>query len=162
MLVGVRRLGPADWKKLRVLRLRALRDSPEAFLGDVEREETYSGNYWQSKCTQEYWFVAEVGEIATGFANLARAVNKAEPMHIESMWVDPECRGTGVGRAIVQRLEAEVKYLGESEIRLWVFEENADGRSFFQRLGYQGPTKAQKLDLGPRIVVEQEFRKELK
>jgi GNAT superfamily N-acetyltransferase len=161
MGVRVCRLSVDDWETLRMLRLRALEESPGAFLGDFGHEMDRPDIYWRDKCSVEYWFVANVGVAATGLAKLAQPVDGPESMHIESMWVVPEYRRTGVGRAIVRRLETAARNLGESEIRLWIFTENKSGRVFFERLGYGGPVKLQLLSVGTINTFEQEFRKDL-
>src|SRR3954469_25553517 len=68
MGVRIRRLTIADWKLLRALRLRALEQSPRAFLGDTARESTRPEGRWQQKCSDEYWFVADVGDVASGWS----------------------------------------------------------------------------------------------
>ena len=155
--VRIRRLTTADWELLRALRQCALRQSPRVFLGDVARESAWSEGRWQLKCSDEYWFVADVGDVASGLANLARAEDGSDLMYIESMWVDPGHRLAGVGRALVRFLEAAALDLGESEIRLWVLRGNDAGRMFFERLGYLGPIKEQSLDVGTSRAGELEF-----
>jgi GNAT superfamily N-acetyltransferase len=55
---------------------------------------------------------------------------------ILAMYVDPVFWGTGVGRALMAAALAELTgRRGCAEVRLWVLEENAQARRFYERAG---------------------------
>lgn len=69
--------------------------------------------------------------IPIGVARLQR--NSPEQGQIRYMAVEPAWRGRGVGRALVEALEAQARALGMNEIVLDAREESV---VFYQRLGY--------------------------
>lgn len=55
-------------------------------------------------------------------------------LYIDTLWVDASCRGRGIGRALLEAVEAEAKKLGCSIAHLDSFD--FQGKDFYQRLGY--------------------------
>lgn len=157
----VARLTPDDWSTLRRLRLAALANSPSAFLGDPEDELALGEQGWRSESERSRWFVAWRDGVPVGLGKLYRSADLTESMHIESMWVDPAARGSGVARALIEAMEAEARSLGEDRLGLWVFQGNPGARDMYRHLGYQGPSRVQRLELGDRIEVEEEYLKSL-
>lgn len=55
---------------------------------------------------------------------------------IYSVAVDPETRGRGLGKALVQQAESRARDLGCEQMRLEVREDNAAARGLYAALGY--------------------------
>lgn len=161
MSAAIKRLGRDDWTTLKRLRLHALSDSPAAFLGDPADEAIQPADYWRAKCSEEMWFTAELNGQSAGIARLNPEGAPNECMHIESMWVDPEFRRTGVARALVAALEREAALLGETQLALWVFEANRLARDLYVSLGYKGPRRKQSLRTTEGVLIEEEYLKPL-
>jgi GNAT superfamily N-acetyltransferase len=56
---------------------------------------------------------------------------------IGAIYVQPEFIGTGVGTAIVGRVEAIARAAGALAMKLWVLEQNAKARRFYEKCGYR-------------------------
>lgn len=56
--------------------------------------------------------------------------------YISSLYVSPGAQGGGYGRRLLARAEEELKALGATAARLWVFEQNAPSRRFYERSGW--------------------------
>jgi putative acetyltransferase len=54
-----------------------------------------------------------------------------KPGWLEHLYVHPNWHGRGVGRALL-----EVAREGQDELRLWVFQGNANARRFYERHGF--------------------------
>lgn len=79
----------------------------------------------------EVTLVAEVGgEVAAGAFLRPTPQGEAELM---SLYVDPDRRGSGLGRAL---LEEGFSRMPQPEQVLWVLEDNAPARRFYERLGF--------------------------
>lgn len=52
-----------------------------------------------------------------------------------AVYVHPDRQGLGAGRALMDAAVAELARRGATEIRLWVLEENARSRRFYERYG---------------------------
>jgi GNAT superfamily N-acetyltransferase len=74
--------------------------------------------------------VAERAEEAVGVA-LAR------PEWLEGLYVAPEWWGKGVADELHDRALEVVRELGSAQIHLWVLEENARARRFYERRGWR-------------------------
>jgi GNAT superfamily N-acetyltransferase len=74
--------------------------------------------------------VAERAEEAVGVA-LAR------PEWLEGLYVAPEWWGKGVADELHARALEVVRELGSAQIHLWVLEENARARRFYERRGWR-------------------------
>src|SRR5699024_6752848 len=97
----VRELEPEDWRTWRALRLRALRDAPDAFASTLastlEREARDGEAYWRGYFTRSGpTLIAEVDGIPAGMARVV-VEDAVGPADLFSMWVAPEARGRGVG-----------------------------------------------------------------
>jgi ribosomal protein S18 acetylase RimI-like enzyme len=52
------------------------------------------------------------------------------------IYVDPEHQGRGAGRALMDAAVARLRESGLAEVRLWVLEDNAPARRFYERYGF--------------------------
>lgn len=53
-----------------------------------------------------------------------------------AVYVEPRRQGRGAGRALLDAAVAALGNAGVSEVRLWVLEENAPSRRFYERYGF--------------------------
>lgn len=144
-MISARRLDPDDWRLWRELRLRALEDAPWAFGSTVEQV--------LARDTEEHWrdgvswpripFVAEadgrpaaMGRLLFGDDPVYGDVPGARAELI-SVWVAPEHRGHGVGRAL---LAACIDHLAaqhpQTRLLLAVVETNAPARRLYESCGF--------------------------
>ncbi|MCI3178718.1 acetyltransferase [Caulobacter sp. CCUG 60055] len=71
-------------------------------------------------------WVAEEGGRATGFMGLSQA-------HVDSLFIDPDARGRGIGR----RLMAHARSLVGGALSVDVNEQNDQAVGFYRRIGFQ-------------------------
>ncbi|HWD81467.1 MAG TPA: GNAT family N-acetyltransferase [Kribbella sp.] len=136
-------LGADDWPIAREVRLRALKDSPTAYLADYEDEVTVGEAGWRERFTRMRWVVARDAGRIVGLASSVRVAGRPSyERHIESVWVDPRYRRNGVLRAILGRLAAEEPDV--TEWRVWVLDTNTVARQVYDRLGFS-PTGERQL-----------------
>ncbi|MGH9040596.1 MAG: GNAT family N-acetyltransferase [Acidimicrobiia bacterium] len=134
----VRRLAPDDVDILRDIRLRALRDAPDAFWITYEVEVAYGDEEWRRWLTTAALFVAEddADGPAIGLAGgIADAKNAGEALLI-SMWVDPAHRGAGLADQLVAAVTGWAASQGRPTVRLHVVEGNERALRCYQRLGF--------------------------
>jgi ribosomal protein S18 acetylase RimI-like enzyme len=121
-------LRPATLETVRPLRLRALRENPEAFGSTLEREQDLPDADW------DFWvrdsLVAFAGDTPVGMANLKLDGDGAQ---LFGMWVAPEARGRGVGELLVNAL---IERAGDRPIVLCVAETAPAARRLYERLGF--------------------------
>lgn len=74
----------------------------------------------------------------------------SDTLLMDGIFVQPEARGQGVGKALLQAVEAHAVSLGLSKVRLDVIDTNPRARALYERQGYAETSVAQ---LGPLSVV---------
>lgn len=125
-----------DWKLLQDLRLRALEESPDAFLSKADTGRAGDEAHWRGRCTRDVWVVARTGRQVIGIA-CSNQDSEQPPYsrHIESVWVDPEHREKGVLRAMLAylvELEPDVR-----DWFVWVLDGNELAREVYEHLGFE-------------------------
>ena len=60
-----------------------------------------------------------------------------EAGYVASLYVSPAAQGSGTGRLLLAEAEQRLRARGARRARLWVFEENAPSRSFYERQGWR-------------------------
>jgi GNAT superfamily N-acetyltransferase len=135
--VRIRRLGVDDVEVLREMRLRALRDAPDAFWTTYESEIDQPLEDWRRWLAVAALFVAEDDLGPGGMAGGMVDPDDAAMAWLVSMWVAPERRGSGTADQLVAAVSAWATSVGRRRIRLHVEEHNARALRCYQRLGFQ-------------------------
>jgi len=131
----VTRLGESDWERLRAVRLRALRDAPDAYGSSVEREEGHDEATWRAMVARGAWWVAvcdarDVGVVAGGDRE-----HDGERW-VYSMWVEATRRGTGDAVALLDAVVRWALEQGASSLGLDVTDRVPRARRFYERYGF--------------------------
>ena len=135
----IRELGEQEWELLRELRLRALRESPDAFSPLAEDVAREPDDYWRRGArmlASEHarLFVAERDGAAVGLVSATAAAGTG---YIGAMWIDPAARGGGLGRALLGSACAWLRARGCAPLALTVTETNAAAIALYESAGFQ-------------------------
>lgn len=107
--ITARVLAGPDWQVYRDLRLRALKDSPDAFGTTYEESCQRPDEYWMSRL-KDLSADADLPLVAEGSGRqVGLAWGRIEPAdpgtaQVFQMWVVPAWRGRGVGRLLLRRI----------------------------------------------------------
>lgn len=99
--VEIRLFEPADWAAFRQVRLRGLADTPEAFGTTFAEAQARTERDWRCALTDRVQYVATTEGVDIGTVGGMRD-EKRGGVHLISMWVAPEARGTGVADLLVR------------------------------------------------------------
>ncbi|WP_165969509.1 GNAT family N-acetyltransferase [Nonomuraea terrae] len=134
--IEIVRLGPDEGERLKHVRLRALRDTPDAFASTYESESAFPAETWAERLTnpESRWWVARAGD-GTDVGLVCLRMEETGG-HLLSMWVAPEARGSGAGSRLVDAAVAWTRDAGAERVRLWVVDANEGGRAFYLRKGF--------------------------
>jgi ribosomal protein S18 acetylase RimI-like enzyme len=136
-------LTSADWRMLRVARLEALLDSPQAFTSNYAHESAWSEPDWRRAFDGSTWIIAREAENVIGLARSVGEGGGPATRHLESIWVAPNHRRRGVLRALLQAIaEIELK-MGVADLLLWVLEDNPDAQHAYEALGFEATGERQ-------------------
>jgi ribosomal protein S18 acetylase RimI-like enzyme/SAM-dependent methyltransferase len=143
--LSVRRLSADQWATFAEIRLRALRESPDAFgatyEGSVDNDEAAwrgwlaGGAGWDGVVNS---FVVDDDDGPFGIATCAVFDEAPGVAHLFSMWVDPACRRLGAGRLLVEAVVARARELGAQEVMLRVTEGNDAAAALYASCGFVG------------------------
>lgn len=136
VLLGTRRLRSAEWRILRETRLRALIDSPRAFIARHHQERWLSDDQWQQRLRNAVWVVATESDAVIGMAGLVGGY-PGEPEHIESIWVAPTHRNQGVFTSLLDRVADIARGAQLNDLWLWVLEDNLGAWDAYVRSGFE-------------------------
>jgi ribosomal protein S18 acetylase RimI-like enzyme len=141
----IRRLTSADGTAFREIRLRALRERPDAFLVSAEEEEREPPTAWTDRLREKertrddvilgallnHRLVGTVGYFRERFEKTRhRAV-------VWGMYVAPEARRKGVGRALLDVAIRDLKSLGDVDVvHLSVIATNVAARALYRTAGF--------------------------
>lgn len=134
----LRRLTPDDASAYRELRLRALREHPDAFTSsweDDQRQPVAASE--QRLAAQAFWGAFEDG-VLVGMVGLERRA-RAKERHkgtVVGMYVAPEHAGRGAGEALLQALLAHARAEGLRQLVLTVTEGNGRAQRLYERAGF--------------------------
>jgi len=137
----VRRIADDEWAVLRELRLLSLSDAPEAFGQTHANAVAIADAEWQSNARsasrgdRRAWFIARADDGQdVGLVQARR--RPPEDCLVFSMWVAPDARRSGCGRALIGAVREWSAGWGARRIVLWVFGANEGAQRFYERLGF--------------------------
>jgi ribosomal protein S18 acetylase RimI-like enzyme len=142
--VEIRQITPADAAAWWTLRLRALRESPEAF-GSTHDEAvdrplaSAAARALPDDDAPDNFTLGAFTDRLVGFVGFEREEGRKN-RHKGSIWgmfVAPESRGQGIGRALLAALVARARQQADLEqIILTVVSENAAARELYRSFGF--------------------------
>jgi L-amino acid N-acyltransferase YncA len=107
------------------------------------------------------WVVAEAGQVR-GFAATGAIRDRRDGLaaagEVFAIYLVPEARGLGLGRALFAHAVDDLRDRGFDPIVVWVFEANADARRFYEAAGFEPDGERQPLDLGETSLPEIRYR----
>ena len=130
----VRPVREGEGDRLRELRLRALADAPDAFVATVERDAARPARQWADLAAGGAVFVAEREAEWAGLAGVRPAGE--DSADVWGMWVAPEHRGAGVGRALIDAVAAWARPRGLGRLQLGVSEAAPAAEAMYAAAGF--------------------------
>lgn len=143
-LIEIAAFSVSQWKAYRNLRLRAIQESPQAFLDTEEQTRAFPGKKWKQRLAD-----AAAGKSWQLFAKLdgklvgmIGAYRSGEDIHNDSatavgLWVAPKARGNGVGRKLMETLVDALEKKSIKTVYLSVNVEQKAAVSLYKKLGFQ-------------------------
>ena len=165
--LDIRRVGAGEWRELRALRLRALRDAPLAFGSTLERESGYDQARWRRQASSAAAGADDVAIVAVAdgrFVGMARGyLGPSEELQPQTVvwligvYVEPAWRRRGIARALSAEVVGWARERGVAEVHLHVADWNQAARRIYEELGFTASGATTTLAHEPSVI-EAEMR----
>lgn len=137
--IHVRVLRQDEWQAYKDVRLRALRESPEAFVASVEEESDFPDERWQERMVRSRRLLAEddgqvVGVVSVGTGHRTDIPGAGE---LFGLWVQADRRGSGVARRLLEKAAAVGRDVGLRQLVYWVGTDNGRAVAFASSFGFR-------------------------
>ena len=155
----LRKLAPDEVGLHRDLRLRALGDAPDSFGEAVTEAAVRPISYWQeltrsvTEPARDVMFLACEGDDILGsvYGLLDRA--RTDTGRVGGMWVGPDWRRRGVGRALLQEVISWARERSLSRLGLWAPAHNPAAIALYSRAGFRNTGDQRPLPTNPTLSI---------
>lgn len=139
--IDVRVLREEEWEQYRDVRLRALTESPEAFVADIETETDYDEDLWRARMRRSERLLAEREGEAVGIVSVRDNEDLFEnAAEVFGLWVVPQLRGAGIAARLVESAAQTAADGGRTQLVYWVGTDNGRAVAFASSYGFR-PTE---------------------
>jgi ribosomal protein S18 acetylase RimI-like enzyme len=139
--VDIRRATPEDAAAVAVVQVRGHRFAYAGLLPQPASDELWIAQrtlVWRGELAADHprhTFIAERDGDAVGFVTCGPSDDGASG-EVFAIYLEPAVVGSGVGRALMDHALASLRARGCADALLWVLEENARARAFYERGGW--------------------------
>jgi GNAT superfamily N-acetyltransferase len=155
--VTIEHVSPAMAFLYKAVRLRALRDSPTAFSSTFAREVSLSDEEWierAKRCSGSDCaaYLALIANDACGIVRGSSDEHDPTIVWVESMWVDPSYRRSGIGRRLIDTVLCWARNRHCCAAKLEVTRSNEVAIRFYSSLGFAMTGKTSPYPHGSNLV----------
>ncbi len=152
-------MGPDGWERVRAIRLRALREDPDAFGTTLAQDAVRPPEVWRERLAggATATFLVRSAGADVGLAVGSPFRGREGAAGLFAMWVAPEARGKGVGDRLVEAVVLWARSIGYERVLLEVADENAAAIKLYERHGF-APTGRTGTLPAPRTHVREHER----
>ena len=135
--VEVSLLSKDEWERLREIRLRALKENPEAFGADFNEVQSRTKDGWLKDYNKEDYLVASINGADVGMLYI-EVLNgdHGATCWIGGCWTDPAYRGKGVMRALFNYIDKHAVAKDWTRQGLGVWTDNYEAIKAYEFLGF--------------------------
>ena len=148
--ISVELLTGEQWQRLRKIRLDSLRESPNAFGGQLEVESAFDEEQWRNKCTTLDYLLASIDGVDIALMSVETfAGDHGATCWIGGCWSDPLFRGQGALRALFEYVDLHAKERGWQRQGLGVWADNEDAIAAYRAIGFENAGENQASERQP-------------
>ena len=130
-------LVPDEWERLRDIRLRSLKENPEAFGARLEIVSAFTESQWRDEFSKLTHLVATTNQVDISTMTIEILEGDfGATCWIGSCWSDPIFRGKGSLRAMFEYLDQHADTRGWSKQGLGVWIDNDSAITAYEKLGF--------------------------
>ena len=149
----LRRVREGDAARLRELRLRALREAPDAFATTFEGASARPPEYWEqwtrAPVEEQVTIVAIDGERWVGMVSGWLLEDFPGSAWLARLWVDPSVRRAGLGLRLIEAIADWAREHGMIALELSVTANNVAAAALYARAGFAETGRRRPLPADP-------------
>ncbi|HSW89145.1 MAG TPA: GNAT family N-acetyltransferase [Candidatus Saccharimonadales bacterium] len=133
-------LKPSEWEMYKAIRLEELREDPQAFGSNYEKESNFSDEQWQERPSNKnsLIFVAKDRETPIGLVGaLIKQEEDEKIAHIWGMYVNSNYRGIRLGKRLMKKVLEAIQQAEVKKVQLMVDYEPTPAQLLYRSLGFQ-------------------------
>jgi GNAT superfamily N-acetyltransferase len=135
-MVEVKKLNTGEVKRFKQIRLRSLKENPEAFGTTFEQANSWKEEVWINQTQNIPAFIASVGGLDSGIVRVGFDDKDSSTAWLISMWVAPESRGNNLGGRLIDALIDWCKTSSLKSIKLDVGDFNQAAINLYEKKGF--------------------------
>jgi GNAT superfamily N-acetyltransferase len=133
--VVIELIDPDQWERLRSIRLKSLRENPEAFGGNFESESAENETEWREKFKKLDFIIAAVNGIDVALMSIEELDGDfGATCWIGGCWSDPSYRGKGIFRKMFEFIDAQDRDWKIQGLGVWI--DNYSAIAAYEKLGF--------------------------
>ncbi|THJ35726.1 GNAT family N-acetyltransferase [Lampropedia aestuarii] len=159
-MISTHTISPQQWAVYKEARLKALKDSPDAFGSTWQAESARSDESWFNQVSGAFSGSTDRGIFAFKDAHVCGLVwcqlSMAQPgiANLYQMWVDPQARGCGIGRTLLNEATAWAQNKGATHIRLTVTVAQSPAMQLYRSYGFYPVGEPTAMRDGSELMVQ--------
>jgi ribosomal protein S18 acetylase RimI-like enzyme len=149
--IMIRPAEPSDWEAVRNVRLRSLREEPDAYASEYQTEARFDPDLWKHRlATASSYLAFDDDHVLVG---IATGLDTGDgETYVVGMYVAPEARGSGCAHQLLDAIaELAVRRQGKRLV-LEVTESNIRATRFYRSYGFVATGRRRSLERDPRIT----------
>lgn len=138
--VEIVKLPVLEWQKYKEIRLRSLKDDPQAFGSNYDKEIQYQDDRWKSRLESEkYLFFAKLGGQIVGMVGAFQTDQDktTRSANVFGVFVASEARGKSVSTKLMEKLLDTLKGGDVIKANLSVNKDQQSAVGLYKRLGFE-------------------------
>ena len=155
-MTAIEPITPLNVLVFKAVRLRALRDAPEAFSSTYAKEAQFSDSEWLTRVERMngergVGFLAMDGGTPCGIVGSFLDEKDSTRAWIVSMWTAPKHRRQGIGRLLMREAADWASLRRVHHLRLMVTSNNEPAIRFYERLGFTRTGRTERYPNDPAV-----------
>jgi ribosomal protein S18 acetylase RimI-like enzyme len=151
MTFMIRPAEPSDWEAVRDIRLRSLREEPDAYASEYQTEARFEPDLWKQRlATASSYLALDDDHALVGIATGIDTGNAAT--YVVGMYVAPEARGSGCAHQLLDAIADLAARRQGMRLVLEVAESNIRATRCYRSYGFVETGQRRTLDRDPSIT----------
>jgi ribosomal protein S18 acetylase RimI-like enzyme len=139
-----------DWRRLRNVRLAALKADPTVFLSSHKIELAYLEPKWREEFSRGEWYAMCASGQDVGLVGATRGPDLLlHECELEYLWVAPDSRRAGGATLLLRTVLDRLRDSGVRTVWLWILNGNGPALRLYEQFGFRSTNQRQPLSKQP-------------